>query len=350
MFSKSNPSLQELHTRIEELSSRIRDLESALASLQATREKLNLPNPGTIEHMTREVKSTHLTQLIFDGARADLTKALSINPIFQVTHALSAGQSEAPPSYNFGAVYGSSRSFFQGGVDGSGAVTMRANRRLYPGHIAKVQAQLSAASEGRSFVQLEHDYQGTDHSINLKALNPNPADGRGIYMVNFLQSLTPNVALGLETMYMSQGDVEDSNTGYMGKWSSTARDTIATLQYQPSAGATQFTYWQKLAERVEAAVDLQALTAGDRRGAQATIGAKWDFRASTLRAQVDSTGKVSSLWENRLAPTFSFTVGGEIDHFKGGAAKFGVGVNIESAGDLPLDPNAPPPAPPSVPM
>lgn len=56
---------------------------------------------------------TLLTNFFFDGARADLTKALSISPIFQVTHAFSMGATSErgplPSSYNFGAVYGSDR-------------------------------------------------------------------------------------------------------------------------------------------------------------------------------------------------------------------------------------------------
>lgn len=225
---------------------------------------------------------------------------------------------------------------------------MRANRKLTPGHTAKVQAQLASAG-GQSFVQLEHDYQGLDHSLNLKAMNPSPADGTGIYMVNFIQSLTRNFALGLETVYMRPSvDSQEANTGYMAKWTSDARDAVATVQYQ-GTGVAQATYWQRLADKVDAAVDLQVITAQGRREAQATVGAKWDFRMSTFRTQIDSTGKVSSLLETRLAPTFAFTVAGEIDHFKN-AAKFGVGVSIESAGDIPMDPNAAPPAPPSVPM
>lgn len=196
---------------------------------------------------------------------------------------------------------------------------------------------------------MEHDYQGLDHSINIKAMNPSPADGTGIYMANILQSFTRNFAFGIESVYMRPSvDMSEVNTGYVAKWTSDARDAIATLQLQGS-GIAQATYWQRLAEKVDAAVDLQCITAGGRREAQATIGAKWDFRMSTFRAQVDSTGKVSSLLETRLAPTFTFTVGGEIDHFKN-AARFGVGIALESAGDIPMDPNAPPPAPPSVPV
>lgn len=327
----------------------VQPISRTLESLSASRQKLGLPNPGTIEHLTKEVKSTHLTNFLFDGARADLTKALSINPIFQVTHAFTYGAQGAPPSYNFGAVMGDDKTFLQGSVDDGGSVMVRANRGWMPGHTSKVQAQL-AAGGGQSFVQLEHDFQGLDHSIDVKAINPQPTDGTGIYTFNFLQSLTRNFALGLETVWMRQSvDMNEATTGYIAKWTSDARDAIATLQLQGS-GVAQATYWQRLAERVEAAVDLQCITAGGRREAQATVGAKWDFRMSTFRAQVDSTGKIGSLLETRLGPTFAFTVGGEIDHLKS-AAKFGIGLNIESAGDnMMMDPNAPPPTPPSVPM
>lgn len=42
---------------------------------------------------------------MFDGARADLTKSLSMNPAFQVTHSFILGSQVSTPSYNFGAVF-----------------------------------------------------------------------------------------------------------------------------------------------------------------------------------------------------------------------------------------------------
>jgi mitochondrial import receptor subunit TOM40 len=39
---------------------------------------------------------------------------------------------------------------------------------------------------------------------------------------------------------------------------------------------------------------------------------------ATFRAQVDSTGKVSALLEQRFVPAFAFLMAGEIDHFKVG--------------------------------
>jgi len=49
--------------------------------------------------------ATHLSNYIFDGARADMTKTFSMNPLFQVTHSFALGSQTAPPSYNFGAIF-----------------------------------------------------------------------------------------------------------------------------------------------------------------------------------------------------------------------------------------------------
>lgn len=49
--------------------------------------------------------ATHLSTYIFDGARADITKTFSMNPLFQATHSFALGSQTAPPSYNFTAIY-----------------------------------------------------------------------------------------------------------------------------------------------------------------------------------------------------------------------------------------------------
>lgn len=186
----------------------------------------------------------------------------------------------APSTYNFGAVYGSDRFFLQAGLDDSRSVTMRANTGWAPGQTSKIQAQLTGQEQG-NFVQIEHDYHGSDHAANLKALNPSPTDGSGIYIANYLQSLTRNFALGIETMYQRQGaDVQDAMMGYMAKYTSNERDVIATAQYQ-GQGVLNATYWQKLSDKVDAAADLQLITAGGQRQALTTVGTKYDFRMST---------------------------------------------------------------------
>ena len=111
---------------MEPPSSSSKPSQSALGSLYSRlsswRASLELPNPGTVENLQKEVKSmlnflsssfsdsvcssaTHLTNYAFDGGRADLTKNMSMNPLFQVTHSFALGSQTMAPSYNFGAIY-----------------------------------------------------------------------------------------------------------------------------------------------------------------------------------------------------------------------------------------------------
>lgn len=207
-------------------------------------------------------------------------------------------------------------------------------------------------------IQGEQDYQGQDFSLNAKAINPSPADLTGVYVGSYLQSFTKNLALGVESVYQRPGpDSFDLSTSYLAKYTSTDKSWIATAQVQ--SAVMQATYWQKLSEKVEVAADLQLIAAPTRRDAIATLGAKYDLRSSMFRAQVDSTGKVSALLEQRFTNAFSFLVSGEIDHFKvscnflrycwpynnflsQNAAKVGVGVMIESAALSPEEMGMPP--------
>lgn len=165
-------------------------------------------------------------------------------------------------------------------------------------------------------LQVEHDYQGVDYNVNAKVINLWPADLTGIYIGSYLQSFTKNIALGVEGFYQRPTpDMAELNTSYLAKYTSDNKDWIATAQLQPQ-GILQTTYWQKLSEKVEVAADLQVIAAPQRRDAIATLGAKYDLRMATFRAQVDSSGKVSALLEQRFAPTLAFLLSGEIDHFK----------------------------------
>ncbi|KAF7322987.1 hypothetical protein HMN09_00078400 [Mycena chlorophos] len=293
------------------------------------RKDLGLPSPGTVENLQKEIKNTHLSNFIFDGGRADLTKSFSMSPLFQVTHSFALGSQTQPPSYNFGGIFASNKVFLQGGVDHDGNVSGRFNYGWTPSAVTKIQTQLSS-QVGHNMIHLEHDYQGADFSLNAKAINPSPTDGTGIYVGSYLQSLTKNIALGAEGIFQRPTPTaSELNVAYLAKFTSTDKSWIATAQTQGS-GVLQATYWQKLSEKVEVAADLTLIALPHRREAVTTIGAKYDLRLATFRAQIDSSGKVSALLEQRFTPTFAFLMAGEIDHFKN-AAKVGVGVMIESS-------------------
>lgn len=304
-------------------------LASAYNRFSQWRASLGLTNPGNVEGLQKEIKATHLTNHFFDGARADLAKSLSMLPLFQVTHSFSLASQTAPPTYNFGAVFATNQTLLQGGVDNDGNVNGRFNYGWSPNSVTKLQTQLSQQA-GHNMLHVEHDYQGSDYSLNVKALNPSPADLSGMYIGSYLQSVTKNLAVGVESIYQrASADMTDLHNSWHARYTGSNKNWIATAGL-PGPGVLQATYWQKFGEQVEAAADLQMVATPDRRDAIATLGLKYDLRMSTFRAQLDSTGKVAALLEQRFAPTFVFTVGGEIDHFKN-TARVGMGVMIESS-------------------
>lgn len=78
-------------------------------SFSERRGALGLPNPGTVDNIAREVqRDVFLTNYTFSGLRADLTKAFSISPLFQVSHAFSMGSQGLPP-YTFAALFGTNK-------------------------------------------------------------------------------------------------------------------------------------------------------------------------------------------------------------------------------------------------
>ena len=86
-----------------------KSISSQLSSLQARRTALGLPNPGTVDNLAREVqRDVFLNNYAFSGLRADITKAFSISPLFQVSHAFSTGSQGLPP-YTLAALFGTNK-------------------------------------------------------------------------------------------------------------------------------------------------------------------------------------------------------------------------------------------------
>lgn len=192
-------------------------------------------------------------------------------------------------------------------------------------------------------VQLEADYVGADFTANLKAMNPSILSGvpEGIFVGSYMQALTPRLALGLETMFQRVGADQgpETFTSYAARYK--GDDWIASAQLL-AQGSVQATYWRRLAERVEAGLEVNlsflGLTgAGGMMGMAArnegiaTLGAKYDFRTSVFRGQIDTTGKVSAVLEKRIAQPVQITFAGEMDHAKN-TAKIGMAISIEGMG------------------
>lgn len=191
----------------------------------------------------------------------------------------------------------------------------------------KCQAQI-APGAGQGMLQIDNDITGKDFSASIKSINPSYIEGglTGIFVGSYLQSLTPRLAVGFEAMWQRAGLNAGPETilSYCGKYRGSDWIAVAQLQAQ---GGLNTSYWRRLADKLEAGVDLNLQIApsmnggslmggGLRKEAMTTMGAKYDFKTATFRAQLDSTGKLSCLLEKRVLPPVQIAFAGEMDHVK----------------------------------
>lgn len=172
--------------------------------------------------------------------------------------------------------------------------------------------------------QFEHEYTGRDFTAGLKTYNPSYLDGglTGIFIGSYMQSITPKLALGIEGVWQRAmtSQPPDALLSYCARYK--ADDWTATAQLQ-AQGALNTTFWRRLSDRVQAGVDMTlqvvpgagGLMGGDlQKDGLATFGAKYDFRMSVFRAQVDSKGKLGILLEKRVAAPVTMTFAADVDH------------------------------------
>jgi mitochondrial import receptor subunit TOM40 len=217
----------------------------------------------------------------------------------------------------------------QGSIDNEGQLMTRFNYRWFQSLVTKTNIQLGHGP-GQAMAQIENEFTGKDFTAVLKTLNPSMIDGglTGIFIGSYLQSVTPSLALGLEAVWQRQSLLEgpQTNISYCAKYR--GNDWVASTQLQ-AQGTVGASYWRKLTDKVEVGVDLSLAFVGlsgaamlmagrPKKEGIATVGAKYDFRLSTFRAQVDSTGKLACLLEKRVAPPVQLTFAAEMDHFKVG--------------------------------
>ncbi|KAF8457994.1 eukaryotic porin/Tom40 [Terfezia claveryi] len=322
-------------------------LSDALSTLSKRREGLGLSNPGTLEQLSREVqKDVLLTNHLFTGMRADLTKSFSVSPLFQISHSFSMGAGQGMPPYTLATLFGNSNTFMQGNIDNDGNLNGRLNYRWNPNFVTKLSAQV-ANSPGQSVFSIENDYTGKDFSACFKSVNPSILDGglTGIFIGSYLQAITPRLSLGLEMLWQRPSAAMGPETAlsYVARYAT--KEWIVTGQLQ-AQGVLQATYWRKIAERLDAGVECQLALMGAPGGAMmggsprkegvTSVGAKYEFRASVFRAQIDSSGRLGCVLEKRVAPAVMLTFAGEMDHAKN-QAKCGIAVSIEAGGEELMD-------------
>lgn len=184
-------------------------------------------------------------------------------------------------------------------------------------------------------VQLEADYTGTGYTLNAKSVNASPVDLTGIYVASALQSLTPRLAIGVECVVQHpQPGTVDAHAMLVAKYAvqgSSSGDYVWTVSASPM-GTLATSYFQRISERIELGAELECAQRPDKPtvDAQCTLAGRMTFLKAQFRAQVDSNGRVAAVLEEKLHEGLTLVMSGDVDHGKGGAARFGLGLQVES--------------------
>jgi len=259
---------------------------------------------------------------LFEGVRFDFAKPL--NAKFSLSHSVYMGSIEVPTqstqvvkmpmaTYEFGANWLDTRTMLIGRILTDGRMTGRIKHDLTEDLSVKFQTQLTNEA-GYSQGMLDLDYKGSDWNAQLKVGNSQ------FYGINYLQSVTDNLALGGEAFWL--GSQRKSGVGFAARHQSD--QCIATCQVA-TTGLLSLTYLHKLSDK--AALVSEMMWNWNARDASASFGYDYILRQCRLRGRIDSNGAVAAYLEERLNVGVNFILSAEVDHSKKDY-KFGFGMTV----------------------
>jgi len=280
-----------------------------------------LPNPGKYEECDAKSKGV-LTLDTFDGVRFDFTRPITnpspvysqTAPLFTVSHYISMGSTQAPPSYEFGASFQQLPGMLlMSRIGTDGRLIARFFSMPTTSSTVRVNAQLSNEPHS-SQVAADGEYRGVDYSLGLKLGNA------GVVGASYLQSITPNLALGGELQYIGVRRITI--------WSAVARYELGRNTFTgniASMGAMSLSSHHKINEKTGLAAEVVYFNqTGD---SLFRTGYEYRLQRATVKGTIESSGRLQATLENRLSPGITFLVSGEIDHKKTDY-KFGFGLRI----------------------
>lgn len=272
-------------------------------------------HPGVMEDLHKRTKDVFPTN--FEGIKFMVNKGLSSH--FQVSHSLTLS-AVTPSSYRFGATYvgtnqtGPNEAFpiLLGDIDPSG--NMNANiihqlgsrlRLKFAGQITK--NQLSAS-------QYQADYKGDQYSASVTVANPDIANDAGLFVGQYLQSITSQISLGAEFVCQFSPQIPGKQLSFLslaGRYNADDNAFSATL----GSHAVHLCYYQKASEQLQLGCELDT---NFRNGESvASIGYQIDLPKIDLvfRGMVDSNWSVGAVLEKKMPPLpFTLSLSGILSH------------------------------------
>ncbi|XP_076752938.1 mitochondrial import receptor subunit TOM40 homolog 1 [Xylocopa sonorina] len=277
----------------------------------------NLKNPGTIEDLHKKCKDVFPSN--FEGAKVMFNKGLSNH--FQISHTISMS-AITQSGYRFGATYVGTQQpvpaeaypVLLGDIDPSGNL----NANIIHQFGQRLRGKLATQVQKSKFtaVQMTTDYRGDAYTVSLTLGNPDILNDSGVFVMHYLQSITPSVALGGELAYQRGPAVPG---GHITVLSAAGRYTNGDSTISGSLGLSgcHLCFHQKASQQLQVGVELEINSRIQE--ATGTIAYQIDLPKADLiyRGSVDTNWTVGAVLEKKLQPLpFTFALSGMINHSK----------------------------------
>lgn len=274
--------------------------------------KGDLPNPGRLEELKKEAQ-TVLSPDVFDGARFDFNKTLTQK--FALNHNIFMGSTAMPASYEFGANFGDENVLLASRIDMAGRLNGRVNAQLSESALARMTAQISP-EQGSSTLKLDFDYKGNSYATGATYM------GGGLLGAHYMQSVTPNLALGGEGFYHMQKPLSGGAAAARCVWGPDG-DNVATAKAS-SFGHVELAYHRKVSDKVGLATEMQYY-----HNQFCTFGLGYEFRLrqATFKGLIQSDSSCSAVLEERVTAGINLLLSGQLNHKKK-EYKFGFGIGV----------------------
>ncbi|KAK0096885.1 hypothetical protein PV326_003992 [Microctonus aethiopoides] len=293
-----------------------KDHQISTSSLSDNLIKLN--NPGTVEELHKLCKDVFPAN--FEGAKLIINKGLSNH--FQISHTITMS-SVVKSGYKFGATYVGTKQtspteafpVLLGDIESTG--NMNANIIHQFGHRIKTKAAAQVQRSKFTAVQLTSDYRGDAFTASLTVANPDIINGAGVVVGHYLQSITPNLALGGELAYQRGPGVPGGSiavASLVGKYIHGDSTISASL----GAASCHVCFHQRASQQLQVGVELEVNARMQE--STATLAYQVDLPKADIvyRGSIDSNWTVGAVLEKKLQPLpFSFALSGLLNHAKG---------------------------------
>lgn len=272
--------------------------------------------PKKFEDLGKEARGLLDTSDLFDGFKVDLSRTLSEDPAFGVSHSISLGSVQDPPMYGFATNYILPGFSVTGRCDTEGRVLGRIGLDLAESTSLKMTAQATGGQQGNGFsVELDHDQPSWIANFKWSS--------QSMFQLAYAKKLTPGVTAGVEAMYLHKQGISIVS----GAIRHENEKGISSLMLQGPALAAS--YFRKLGQRTGLATEFSVGMGQNGIESTTSIGLEYHFRLTHVKVHADSNWKVSGLLEEAMGPSTRFIFSGELDHKKK-VYRFGVGLGWAS--------------------